>query len=354
MSVLSLRSGFARVVCAAVTLAVCVSAAPHAARAGALDDLANSSAADRHDKIVAGAKQEGALTIYSSMQTSSFAPFKDAFEAKYGIKINLWRGSGKDILRRVVTESRANRDDLDLVETDGFALEALSREGVLHAVTSPYFPDLIPQALRPDHAWVATRVNIFTGVYNTAIVKKETLPKTYEDLRDPKYKGMLGIEATDYDWFGALMGKLGEEKGLKIFQDFIKTNGISARKGHTLLNNLAVAGEVPIGLNIFMQNADKAKKAGAPVDWFTISPIIARTNGIAIAKDAPHPHAALLFYDFMLSEGQPLMLKRSFTPVSKKIPNVLNTLDVTFAAPGILLDDGPKWQKIYNDLLKDR
>ena len=186
-------------------------------------------------------------------------------------------------------------------------------KALLEAVKSPYLADLIPQALRPHGQWVGTRVNIFTGVYNTKLVKKETLPKSYDELVDPRFKGQLGIEADDYDWFGMVVGLLGEEKGLKLFRDIVATNGLSVRKGHTLLTNLVAAGEVPIGLTIFMQNAEVAKKNGAPVDWFLIPPAVARANGVALARRAPHPHAALLFYDFMLSEGQRIMLQRSFT-----------------------------------------
>ena len=285
--------------------------------------LATYQGADRAQRLIEGAKREGELTLYTSMQLESSAPLQKAFEEKYGVKIRVWRGSGKDILQRAVTEAQANRADLDIVESDGFALEALYREGLLQEVRSPYLADLIPQALRPHAQWVGTRVNITAAVYNTNLVKKDTLPKSYQDLLDPAFKGALGIEADDYDWFGMLVGLLGEERGLKLFRDIVAGNGLSVRKGHTLLTNLVAAGEVPIGLTVFMQNADVAKKNGAPLDWFLIPPAIARANGIAMAKRAPHPHAALLFYDFMLSDGQQIMLKREFVPTSRKIPSVL-------------------------------
>jgi iron(III) transport system substrate-binding protein len=314
--------------------------------------LAGYLGADREQRLIEGAKKEGELTLYTSMQLESSAPLQKAFEEKYGVKVRAWRGSGKDILRRAITEAQANRNDLDIVESDGFALEALYRETLLESVKSPYHADLIPEALRPDGQWVGTRVNIFTGVYNTNLVKPEALPKSYEDLLNPAFKGKLGIEADDYDWFGMLVGLLGEEKGVKLFRDIVATNGMSVRKGHTLLTNLVAAGEVPIGLTVFMQNADVAKSHGAPLDWFLIPPSIGRPNGIALAKRTPHPHAALLFYDFMLSDGQQIMLKREFVPTSRKVPSILSKIKLNFVDPAIVIDSGDKWQKLYNQVVR--
>jgi iron(III) transport system substrate-binding protein len=346
------RSRLRRAARFALACAALVWSAPALAQPSGTAALAAYAGADRARLLIDGAKQEGGLTLYSSMQVDSITPLQKAFESKYGVKIRIWRGSGKDILRRAVIEAEANRNDVDIMESDGFALEALHREGLLQAVKSPYLADLIPEALRPDGQWVGTRLNIFAGVYNTNAVRKENLPKSYQDLRNPAFKGMLGIEADDYDWFGMVVGLLGEETGLKLFRDIVATNGISVRKGHTLLTNLVAAGEVPIGLTVFMQNADVARKAGAPVDWFLIPPTIARPNAIAMAKRAPHPHAALLFYDFMLSDGQQIMLGREFVPTSRKIPSVLGRLALNFVSADLVLDQGEKWQKLYAETLR--
>jgi iron(III) transport system substrate-binding protein len=314
--------------------------------------LASYQGADREQRLIEGARREGALTLYTSMQLASVTPLQKPFEERYGVKISLWRGSGKDILQRVIGEAKGSRADVDIMESDGFALEALAREGLTEPVTSPRLADLIPQAPRPDRRWVGTRVSIIAGAYNTNLVRKDNLPTSYGELLDPRYKGRLGIEADDYDWFGMLLGLIGEERGLKLFRDIVARNGMSVRKGHTLLTNLVAAGEVPIALNIFMQNADVARKNGAPVDWFLIPPTIARANGMALARRAPHPHAALLFYDFMLGEGQQILLGRSFVPTSRKIPSVLNKIDVNFVDPSIVLDAGEKWQRLYDQVLR--
>jgi len=324
------------------------------AQPSAIDALATYGGPDREQRLVEGAKKEGELMLYSSMQHDSVAPLQKAFEEKYGIKIRIWRGAGTDILRRVTTEAKGSRFELDVSETDGFALEALYREGLLREVRSAYHGDLIPVALRTHAHWVGTRLNIHVAVYNTNLVKKEILPKSYADLLDPRFKGMLAIETDDYDWFGAVVTLLGEEKGLKLFRDIVAGNGLSVRKGHTHLTNLAAAGEVPLALTVYMQNVDVAKKNGAPVEWLLIPPSIARANGIAMAKRAPHPHAALLFYDFMLSDGQKVMLQREFVPTSRKIPTVASGIDLKFIDPAIVLDSGERWQRLYNEVIRGR
>jgi iron(III) transport system substrate-binding protein len=250
-----------------------------------------------------------------------------------------------------VTEARANRFDVDVVETNGPELESLHREKLLQEVKSPYLADLIPQAILPHREWIGTRLNIFAMAYNTKLVKKEELPKTYQDLLNPKWKGKLGIEAEDADWFAAVIGQLGEEKGLKLFHDIVSTNGLSVRKGHTLLTNLVASGEVPLSLTVYNYKAEQLKNKGAPLDWFVIPPAIARPNGVGITKRAPHPNAAVLFFDFMLTDAQPILLQRDFVPTSKKVDTPLNKMPLKFVDPKIILDENEKWTKLYDEII---
>ena len=337
---------------AALVFGLLLLLAPVARAQGDLSTLAALQGPERMQRLIAGAKKEGELSLYGSMQVVSYAPLQKAFEQAYGVKVKLWRGAGDDILHRTVSEARANRADVDVFETDGFALETLHREGLLAPVQSPYHADLVPEAVRPHGEWVGTRVNISAGAYNTQLVKPADLPKTFPDLLAPRFKGQLGIEADDHDWFGITMGLLGEEKGLALFRQLIATNGLSVRKGHTLLTNLVAAGEVPIALDVFLQNVDVAKKNGAPVEWFLISPAVARFNGVAVARRAQHPHAALLFYDFMLNEGQRIMLQREFVPASRKVHSVLDRVTLNFADPGVVIDEGEKWQRLFREVVR--
>lgn len=307
--------------------------------------------ADRTPWLVERAKKEGELTLYTSAPIDDMAVLTTAFEKKYGIKVRVWRAGSEKVLQRAVNEAQAKRFDMDVVETNGPELEALSREKLLQEVKSPHIADLIPQAITPHREWIATRLNIFTQAYNTNMVKKEDLPKTYHDLLDPKWKGKLGIEAEDLDWFAVVIGQLGEEKGLKLFRDIVASNGISVRKGHTLLTNLVASGEVPFALTVYGYKAEQLKNKGAPIDWFAIPPAIARPNGVAVAKGAPHPHAAVLFFDFMLSDAQALLAQRDYTPTSKRIETMAGKMQLMFVDPRMILDEGGKWEKLYAEII---
>jgi iron(III) transport system substrate-binding protein len=319
--------------------------------AKAVTPLALYEGADRQSRLLQGARQENALTVYTSLTVEDITELAAAFEKKYGIKVKFWRASSEKIVQRIVTESRAGRFDFDVVETNGPELETLHREQLLQKATSPYFADLIPQAILPHREWVGTRLNMFVQIYNTKLVKKEEFPKSYQDLLDPKWKGRLGIEAEDLDWFGTVVKDLGEEKGLKLFRDIVATNGISVRKGHTLLAGLVASGEVPLGLTVYNHNADKLKKKGAPVEWDAIQPAIIRANGMGISKKPAHPHAAVLFYDFMLSDGQTILAKNEYLAASRKGGSILDARQVKFVDSVTVLDENAKWEKLYAEII---
>ena len=312
--------------------------------------LAALTGAERQKRLAEGAKKEGVVSIYTSMPLDDMAALTSAFEAKYGVKAKVWRSGSEKILQRGLLEAKANRFEVDVFETNSPETEVLSREKVLIAGNSPYLNELIPQAIPSHKEWIATRLNIFTCAYNTKLVKKEELPKTYQDLLDPKWKGKLSVEADDSDWLAETVMKMGEEKGLALFREIARKNAVSVRKGHTLLSNLVASGEVPMALTVYNYKIEQMKNSGAPVDWFALDPTIARPNANGVARNAPHPHAALLFQDFELTEGQVILGKRDFIPTSTKVPSNLNKMPLIFANPKTTLDDGQKWNKIYDDI----
>ena len=312
--------------------------------------LAALTGAERLKRLAEGAKKEGVVSIYTSMPLDDMAALTTAFEAKYGVKAKVWRSGSEKILQRGLLEAKANRFEVDVFETNSPETEVLSREKVLIAANSPYLNELIPQAIPSHKEWIATRLNIFTCAYNTKLVKKEELPKTYQDLLDPKWKGKLSVEADDSDWLAETVMKMGEEKGLALFREIARKNAVSVRKGHTLLSNLVASGEVPLALTVYNYKIEQMKNSGAPIDWFALDPTIARPNANGVARNAPHPHAALLFQDFELTEGQVILGKRDFIPTSTKVPSTLNKMPLIFANPKTTLDDGQKWNKIYDDI----
>jgi iron(III) transport system substrate-binding protein len=312
---------------------------------------ATYNGADRQQRLVDAARKEGELMIYTSAPVDDMAVLTAAFEKKYGVKVKVWRAGSEKVLQRAVTEARANRFDADVVETNGPEMESLHREKILQEVKSPYLADLIPAAIQPHHEWVGTRLNIFALAYNTGRIKKADLPKTYQDLLNPKWKGKLGVEAEDLDWFAGVVSEMGEAKGTKLFRDIVATNGLSVRKGHTLLTNLVASGEVPLALTVYNYKAEQMKNKGAPIEWFTIAPAIARPNGVGVTKRAPHPNAAVLFFDFMITDAQALLLARDYVPTSKKIDTKLNKMPIKFVDPKVVLDENDKWSKLYEDII---
>jgi iron(III) transport system substrate-binding protein len=314
-------------------------------------DPASYEGGDRQDKLVAGAKKERELAIYTSAQNDDIGAVVKAFEAKYGIKVNMWRAGSEKVLQRAVQEARSGRHAVDVVETNGPEMEALSREKILHAVKSPHHANLISAALRPHGQWVGTRLNVFALAYNTGKVKKEDLPKSYADLANPRWKGRLGIEADDQDWLAGVLAQMGEQKGIQVFRDVVNTNGISVRRGHTLLTNLVASGEVPLALTVYNYKAEQLKNQGAPIDWFVIGKAPARANGVGVAARAPHPHAAVLFYDFEISEeGQRILAKRDFVPTNRKVDTPLNKMPLELVDPKVMIDEHDKWTKLYEEL----
>jgi len=272
-----------------------------------------------------------------------------AFEKKYGVKLQAWRASSESILQRTMIEQRGGRHEVDVIETSAAEMESLHREGLLQEVKSPHLADIVPAALRPHREWVGDRLNIISAGYNTNLVKKQEAPKTYEELLDPKWKGRLGIESDDAIWFGALARAMGEEKTIKLFRDMVRVNGVSVRKGHTLLANLVVSGEIPFALTLYHYKAEQLKNQGAPLDWYVIAPGFARFLGTGVMKRTTRPHAAVLFMDFMLSEAQHLLMHRDFTPTNMKV----RPLNVPFNVidPAQVLDEGNKWQKLYDEIV---
>jgi len=313
--------------------------------------LVLAQSADPSAALVPGAKKEGEVVVYTSLITEDLNALSAAFEKKYGVKVKGWRASSEKVLQRVVAEARAKRNEADVIETNGPELEALHREKVLQPLKSPYLKDLMPQALQPHGEWVGGRITMFVQAYNTKLVPKDELPRSYADLANPRWKGRLGIEAEDDDWFAMVVRSLGEEKGLATFREIAK-NGFSVRKGHTLLANLVASGEVPFSLTTYSHGAEKMKQRGAPVDWYAIEPAIGRANGIAIPQKPAHPNAAALFVDFVLSpEGQAILEKGGYVPANLKVANPAQKLPLKFVDPALILDESDKWKKLYQEII---
>ena len=309
---------------------------------------------DRDSKLLQEARREGSLVWYTSLAPTESTPLGAAFEKKYGVKVEIWRAVSEKIVQRVVTEGRARRHTFDVVETNAPELEALSREQLLGAFHSPFFADLPPFALPAHRQWAADRMTVYGVAYNTLAVKREDIPKSYEGFLDSKWKGKLGVEATDGDWMSGVLKAMGNERGT-LFMRRLADLRPDVRKGHILLAELVSAGEIPVGLTIYQSNATTLKRRGGPIEWVALDPVITRPQAIGVAKNAQHPHAALLFADFVLSpEGQALLESMGRSPMSTKIKSEFSNMKYTMIDPLNVLDDAAKWEKMWNELFVKR
>lgn len=314
--------------------------------------LLNYTGPDRNQKLIAAAQKEGTFTLYTSIAAKDHQALIAPFEKKYGIKVKVWRSSSVNVLQRTTAETLAKRYEVDAIYTDFLKMEALHRENILQPATSPYFKDLIPGSVPPHREWVGSILSVWVQAYNTNLIKKEDLPKIYQDLLDPKWKGKLGIESKIPEWYAAVVQDMGEENGIKLFQNLVAGNGVSVRHGLSVLNNLVIAGEVPMAITVYSYMPAAAKREGAPIDWYVLEPAIARANGMGIARKASHPNAAMLFYDYVLSpEAQKLLAEMDYVPTNVGVASPLGKLRVKLVDPYVSPEQIEKWRTSYEDVV---
>ena len=307
--------------------------------------------ADRDRRVLEGARREGKVALYTSLNLKDSVPIAEAFEKKYpGVKVAIWRASSEKVLQRALTEARAGRFASDVLETNGPEMEAFFREGMLEPFDSPAFRDLPAEAFPKHRHWVADRFNFFVIGYNTNLVKPEDVPNSYQDLLKPRWAGKIGFEAGDVDWFGAVVKAMGDQEGIEYFRKLAQSRP-QIRTGHTLIAELVASGEIPLAASVYNQNIERLMQKGAPVRWKPLSPTFGRPNGIGLAKNAPHPHAGLLFVDFMLSrEGQQLIKERNRVPSSNAVDSPLNKFKYRMIDPAVVLDESERWEKLWSAL----
>ena len=302
-------------------------------------------------QVIAAAKKEGTLTWYTSLAPTDSAQVIKRFEDKYGIKVVVWRSGDDNVLQRIVTESNGKTYKVDVAQIQTDNMEALSQERMLTTVDSPSYPDLVPGAVPSHHQWAIAQITLYVLAYNTSLIKKEDLPKSYRDLQDPKWKGKLGVESTDSIWLHVVSDSLGGDSGLAFFRQLKAKNDLSVRTGHSLLANMVAAGEVPMALNVYQYKAIQLKRSGAPVDWLALDPALAFTTSVGLMKNAPHPNAGRLFYEFMLKDGQEVMASIDDMPSNTKVASPLKGTKVTFMDPTAALKNRQKWEDSFNDVI---
>jgi iron(III) transport system substrate-binding protein len=294
--------------------------------------------------------QDKSVVLYTSLAPTESGPLGKAFEKKTGIKVELWRALSEKVVQRALTEAKARRFAVDVIETNSPEMEMLAREGLFAEVKSPHLADIPAGAIPRHRQWIPDRLNFFVVAYNTAKVKRDELPATYQGFLEAKWKGRIGLEATDTEWMATLVKKWGERDGMAYFRKLAEMRP-DVRKGHVLLAELIAAGEIPVGLTVYNANAESLKRKGAPIDWLPVQPVVARAQGIGIARNAPHPQAAAAFVDFVLSpEGQELLNSMGRPPVSTRVRTHMNKFEYTLIDPAVVLDEQDRWVKEWDRL----
>jgi iron(III) transport system substrate-binding protein len=324
----------------------------HSVHSQTLQELAAYQGEDRQQRLIEGAKKEGSLLFYTTFPIEYANQLIEPFKSKYGIKVNVWRARSEIVLRKVISEARAGSLNVDVITVIAPAAEALRRENLLQEIHSPHHKDLIHSAVPAHREWAPTVQHVFVQAYNTDKVRKEDLPKSYQDLLAPKWKGKLAMEGDDHEWMSSVIADMGPAKGVRFFRDLVANNGLSVRSGHPLLTNLVASGEVPLALTVYQYSVEQAKKKGSPIDWFAIEPAVSIANGIGVAKGAPHPHAALLFYDYIIGpEAQRILAKIGYVPTNTKIESPVKGVKLKLLDAAKLLDEQERSFSLFEQII---
>jgi iron(III) transport system substrate-binding protein len=296
------------------TLAQAVSAA----------EIAVYRGADRQVRLEQGARAEGEFVWYTSVNAEDIQRLVELFEKHYPfIKAKPVRLPSASIVQRHTAESQAGSFLADILDTTDSRIEFLRRKGMIQPYYTPMADKFDKRFVQPQGYWVANRITMLVLGYNTRLVKSTDAPRRYEDLLDPKWKDQLALEREDSHWFMALMEHWGEQKGKAFFQR-LRAQNPKIRSGHTHLAQLIAAGEDPLSPNIHSQGMASGQRRGAPVEWTNLEPVVASSNVSALAKNAPHPNAALLFLDFILAKetGQRVIREVNRIPTHPEVlPN---------------------------------
>jgi len=278
-------------------------------------ELALYKGADRQKILVEGAKKEGKLTLYTSAhETQAVRPLIQAFEKKYPfLKVHSWRGETKAMFSRISEEYGANQHVVDVVEgTEGTHM-LLQKANLVQPYYSPELAKIDPESITmaPNGGALAasTRASGIGVGYNTKLIKPNQLPKSYQDLLDPKWKDKLVIagSSTGTSWCWLMYKMYGEDFVRRLAKQNISVQMVSARS----LMDLIIAGEYAFSPTSFDSHVVESKKSGAPVEWIPTEPVHVNLGQIALPKDPPSPYAALLLADFELAKVNGEILKRA-------------------------------------------
>src|SRR5919106_488355 len=320
-----------------------------------LAKLTKLPAEQRQKILMEKAKGEGEVSFYSSLQAQQIDPFIRVFQKRYPfIRVNPYRVSGNRQVIKIQTEMNAGNHLFDVTNGSAEQASALKKIGAIDPYPSPqreFFP-----ASNKDKEGFFTSLYVIPIVlgYNTNLVKRADAPRTYEDLLQPKWKANMFLDDEAYEWFAVLLKHFGRAKGLQYMRRLAKQE-LRMVRGRTAQSQLLAAGERAVAIVLSGHTVLDLKSRGAPLDQVILDPYFAQGNDLMLARHAPHPHAAALFYDWALSEEGQSMITTFGRVVSRKdvkqrFPELVekNSLlvDVDFIGP-ILNESGREFSQIF-------
>ncbi len=347
----------------AIGAIVTLGAAPAAAQAAA-DNPAMYRGPDREQRLIEGARKEGQVTVYSSMiADQALRPILNGFEAKYPfVKPQYVRDDPPQQLQKVMAEARAGRMVVDVLESTGLEVPVRAA-GIDQPFWSPEVEAYKPERRDPNNYWAPTRYSYLGACYNTSLVKPGEAPKNFEDFLDPKWKGKIAWSSTV---IGAMLfitgvrNSMGEEKALAYLQKLAKQDIAPIASANRVVVDRVMAGEYALCLDSFLHHPIISARKGAPVAPLPLDPVLTVVSSVMMPKAPPHPHAAMLFIDYLLSkEGQGKLQSADYFPahpevsaspdLDKIVPHKIG-LKENFISPPKMNADLARSRAIYQEL----
>jgi iron(III) transport system substrate-binding protein len=280
-----------------------------------------SSAQERYDSsLVEGAKKEGRVVWYTTMNVSQSKPVVDAFRKKYAfIEPVLYRSGGGALVNRVLTEARAGQYVWDVVGGRGEMIQAFKEKNLLASYRSPEAQAIDSDLFDNQGYWYSYYVVPVVLGYNKNLVKQEEIPKNYADLLEPRWKGKkISMDTEAYLLFQGLISAWGKEKTVSYMKQLAAQEPVMQR-GTTERITMAAAGEYPLVIT-YAHSLQRMVSQGAAIDWTPLEPVVVEIDPIMISAKSSHPNAARLFLNFLLSkEGQEMLVRFERIPVRRDV-----------------------------------
>jgi len=268
-----------------------------------LRKIANLPPPQRKAALEEGARKEGQMVFYTSMSLSDYPKIMAAFEKAFPIlKTNTFRSTPSGVFRRVDTESRAGRYAVDVVGSAPVEMWQLKQRKLSASYVSPERKAFPSGSYDAEGYWASFEVTPIVLAFNTKMVPPQEVPQHYEDLLHPKWRGKMSLGTEEYEWFDVMLAYMGRKKGLEYMKALAGQELHMPGSSSVMRVNLMMAGESAIAIAARGRRVTEYKEKGAPIDLRALDPYPGEPNSLALMHRAPHPHAAILFFDWILSE----------------------------------------------------